>query len=68
MIATSHTIRSDWRQFQIEWENVQASWKDEVAERFRQHFLNDWNAQLPGLLRTLEELEAIAREADRIAP
>jgi uncharacterized protein YukE len=62
---TSEDIRSDWQRFQTEWENVRASWKDEVAESFDRRFLAPWDAQLPALLRVLEDLENATREAER---
>jgi uncharacterized protein YukE len=67
MKTASEEIRSEWRRFESNWEEVRATWNDEVADAFSRRFISPWGAKLPALLRTLESLEEATRNAERAA-
>ena len=58
-------IQGEWSNLLDSWQEAQAVWKDEVAEKFSKRFLAQWEAEIPTFLSSLESLEEELQAAKR---
>jgi uncharacterized protein YukE len=58
-------LRQALRALQRGWEEVQARWRDPVAERFQKEFIEPWEPLVHEMLQELEALDEELLEAER---
>lgn len=52
-----HRISQEWKRLSDIREESQATWKDDVANRFSKQFFTPWETEMPQFLQTLERLD-----------
>lgn len=58
-------LQSQWRSLQTQWLETRGVWRDQVAAHFEREFWSFWEAEMPPLLRALEELDEALEQALR---
>lgn len=50
-------LRSEWSLLEQQWHASRRDWRDPVAVKFEREFWSQWEAEVPGLIRELADLE-----------
>ena len=58
-------LRSDWSALESQWLSTRAQWRDNVAARFEKQFWQQMEDSIPQLLRAMDEVDEIFRQALR---
>lgn len=56
-------LQSHWNTLQEQWQITRDQWRDTVAGEFEREFWDFYAAEMPRLLRTLDELEETLENA-----
>ena len=58
-------MQAEWLRLQATWAMTREQWQDEVANNFERGRWQEWDKQVPPLLRALEELDETIDDALR---
>ncbi len=58
-------IHAMWKHFEAEWGSLRELWRDAVAERFEQGFIQPWRNEIPLWCRELGTLIEVMEQAER---
>lgn len=56
-------LQAGWTALRGEWDNVRETWRDAVAERFREEFWSELEDTIPEVIEEMENLAAALRRA-----
>ena len=54
-------VKNEWRRLERQWKKTSEEWNDGVKRQFEKEFWQEFDRQVPGFIKTLEETsQAIA--------
>lgn len=56
-------LKGAWSGLQDHWHTAKEHWRDAVGETFERTVWNEWEQEIPGLLKSLEDLDEILGQA-----